>query len=238
MAGRGRRQGYGNYSLEQLLLCEVTEKIMLLGRVIWERVATKYNAKRSCNAPERDFESLRRKFKNLFKKSKPTGSGDVPLILRPVMWSKEIQGKLEAEGGAHTSHDGEALVQEVEQTTNSSTSLSRAKQKVRISQQGDISSLPSDDSLDTESDQGEVSSILNDEVATQPQPIGTTLERDDAISQKKVTAAHKIKPYADEKSVKSAWSWKGEIALSANKFVVKKQKTNVVVKTHEKLASN
>ncbi|POM60881.1 hypothetical protein PHPALM_30203 [Phytophthora palmivora] len=149
MAGRGRRQGYGNYSLqEQLLLCEVTEKIMPLGSFMWERVATTYNAKRPRNAPERDFESLRRKFKNLFKKPKPTGSGDVPPSLRPIMWSKDIQAKIEAEGGAHTSHDGldegeddEALVQEVEQATNSSAGLSRVKRKVYISQQGDISSL-------------------------------------------------------------------------------------------------
>ncbi|OWZ06666.1 hypothetical protein PHMEG_00021046 [Phytophthora megakarya] len=51
---------------------------------MWEPVAVRFNANRARGTPERDIESLCRKFKNLYAKPKPS----------------------EAEGGAHTSHDG------------------------------------------------------------------------------------------------------------------------------------
>ncbi|POM81450.1 Hypothetical protein PHPALM_577 [Phytophthora palmivora] len=65
-----------------ILLCQVADEIVPLGNTMWERVADKYNAKRARNAPERDAESLRRKFRNLYKKPKPSGKGEVPARLR------------------------------------------------------------------------------------------------------------------------------------------------------------
>ncbi|GMF38786.1 unnamed protein product [Phytophthora fragariaefolia] len=73
---------------------------------MWEQVALHYNASRTRGSPERDVESLRRKFKNLYSKKKPTDSGEVPVRLRPVAMAKAAQMKIEAEGGVHTSHDG------------------------------------------------------------------------------------------------------------------------------------
>ncbi|OWZ08599.1 hypothetical protein PHMEG_00018829 [Phytophthora megakarya] len=80
MARRGRRQDYNNYTVQdQLLLCQVTEELLPLGRNMWGQVTVQYNANRTRGSPERDFESLRRKFKSLYTKPKPTGSGEVPL---------------------------------------------------------------------------------------------------------------------------------------------------------------
>ncbi|KAE9277585.1 hypothetical protein PR003_g28750 [Phytophthora rubi] len=107
MAGRGRRAGYNNYTVQdQLLLCNVVEQMLPLGRNMWEQVAARFNANRTRTSPERDFESLRRKFKSLYSKPKPTGQGEVPLRLKPVVWAKEIQMRIEEAGGVHTSHDG------------------------------------------------------------------------------------------------------------------------------------
>ncbi|OWZ23142.1 hypothetical protein PHMEG_0002011 [Phytophthora megakarya] len=73
---------------------------------MWEQVAVRFNANRARGTLERDVESLRRKFKNLYAKPKPSGHGEVPARLRPIVMAKAAQLKIEAEGGAHTSHDG------------------------------------------------------------------------------------------------------------------------------------
>ncbi|OWY91533.1 hypothetical protein PHMEG_00039849 [Phytophthora megakarya] len=95
---------------------------------MWEQVAVQYNANRTRGSPERDFESLRRKFKSLYTKPKPTGSGEVPLRLKPVIWAKEIQLRIEEEGGVHTAHDGldeseddASLEETVDETTSRAT---------------------------------------------------------------------------------------------------------------------
>jgi hypothetical protein len=89
-----------------MLLCQVVEKILPLGRNMWEQVTSQFNANRTRSAPERDLESLKRKFKSLYVKPKPTGQGEVSLRLKPVIWAKELQQKIESEGGVHTTHDG------------------------------------------------------------------------------------------------------------------------------------
>ncbi|KAG3116451.1 hypothetical protein PI124_g5028 [Phytophthora idaei] len=71
-----------------------------------EQVAVQYNANHTRTSPERDFEPLRRKSKSLYSKSKPTGSGEVPIRLKAIVWAKEIQMRIEEEEGVHTSHDG------------------------------------------------------------------------------------------------------------------------------------
>ncbi|KAE9073613.1 hypothetical protein PF005_g10440 [Phytophthora fragariae] len=45
MAGRGRRAGYNNYTVQdQLLLCNVVEQMLPVGRNMWEQVAARFNA--------------------------------------------------------------------------------------------------------------------------------------------------------------------------------------------------
>jgi hypothetical protein len=73
---------------------------------MWEQLAVKYNASRTRASPERDVDSLKRKFKCLHAKPKPTGQGEVPLRLRPVVWAQEIMMKNEESCGVQTSHDG------------------------------------------------------------------------------------------------------------------------------------
>ncbi|KAE8899746.1 hypothetical protein PF003_g16053 [Phytophthora fragariae] len=74
---------------------------------MWEAVALEYNSRRSRNWLERDYDSLRRKFQNLYGKPKPTGNnGEIPPKLRPIALAHEIQWAIEKKGGAHTSHDG------------------------------------------------------------------------------------------------------------------------------------
>jgi hypothetical protein len=105
---RDGRSGYNNYSLQdQLLLCQLAESILPLGGNIGEQVAVKYNASRTRNSPERDVDSLKRKFKSLHAKPKPTGQGEFPLRLRPVVWAQEIMTKIEEACGVQTSHDGQ-----------------------------------------------------------------------------------------------------------------------------------
>ncbi|KAG6949764.1 hypothetical protein JG687_00014649 [Phytophthora cactorum] len=88
-----------------MLLWQVAEQIIPLGRNMWEQVAVQYNANRIRTSPERDFEPLRRKSKSLYSKSKPTGSEEVPIRLKAIIWVKGIQMRIEEEGGVHTSHD-------------------------------------------------------------------------------------------------------------------------------------
>ncbi|GMF68163.1 unnamed protein product [Phytophthora fragariaefolia] len=53
-------------------LLTYVEKMLPLGKDEWERSAMSYNSTRQRGAPERDFESLRRKFKVLYSMRKPT----------------------------------------------------------------------------------------------------------------------------------------------------------------------
>ncbi|KAJ8566613.1 hypothetical protein ON010_g6507 [Phytophthora cinnamomi] len=127
-----------------MLICQIVEQIIPLGRNMREQVATQYNANRTRTSPERDFESLRRKFKNLYRKPKPIDRGEVPLRMRPVVWAKEIQARIEGAGGVHTLHDGldggeddvafEAEVDEA--TTPIATSRSGAAEQTTSSTDG------------------------------------------------------------------------------------------------------
>ncbi|KAE9286508.1 hypothetical protein PR003_g26300 [Phytophthora rubi] len=59
-------------------LLALVEKMLPLGKDEWERLAMAYNANRQRGAPERDYESLRRKFKVLYSTRKPTGVQEMP----------------------------------------------------------------------------------------------------------------------------------------------------------------
>ncbi|KAE9279323.1 hypothetical protein PR003_g28258 [Phytophthora rubi] len=108
MVQRGRRAGYHNYSLNELmLLCNVVDKFKPLGRNMWEDAALEYNSRRERGWLERDFDSLRRKFRNLYGKPKPTGIySEIPPKLRHIALAHNIQYAIEVKSGAHTSHDG------------------------------------------------------------------------------------------------------------------------------------
>jgi hypothetical protein len=88
-------------------LVELVAKYKLIGRNIWDEVAVEYNLRRGRNWLERDFESLRRKFRSLYAKPKPTGiNGEIPARLRPIFLAQEAQQAIEDKGGSQTSHDG------------------------------------------------------------------------------------------------------------------------------------
>lgn len=91
---------------EQLLLCAIAEKIVPTGRNEWERLTIRYNSRRGRSSLERDLDSLRRKFKNLYNKPKPSGNGEVKPAHKAIMWAKKIQMTIEEKAGTHTSFDG------------------------------------------------------------------------------------------------------------------------------------
>ncbi|KAE9263577.1 hypothetical protein PR003_g33110, partial [Phytophthora rubi] len=92
---------------EQMLLCSVADKYKPIGRNMWEDVATEYNRRRARSWLERDYDPLRRKFRSLYGKAKPTGiNGEIPVKLRPIALAQEAQRAIELKGGAQTSHDG------------------------------------------------------------------------------------------------------------------------------------
>ncbi|KAE8978582.1 hypothetical protein PR003_g26355 [Phytophthora rubi] len=75
---------------------------------MWESVAVEYNSSKERSWAARDFDSLRRKFRKLYAKPKPTGNqGDnLSRRQRAILLVHEIQYAIECKGGAHTSHDG------------------------------------------------------------------------------------------------------------------------------------
>ncbi|GMF50216.1 unnamed protein product [Phytophthora fragariaefolia] len=66
---------------------------MCLGKDEWERLAMSYNSTRQRVAPERDFESLRRKFKVLYSMWKPTGVQERPPHIKKA---KEVKLAIDA----------------------------------------------------------------------------------------------------------------------------------------------
>ncbi|KAE9114586.1 hypothetical protein PF010_g9648 [Phytophthora fragariae] len=72
-----------------------------------EDVALEYNSRRERGWLERDYDSLRRKFRNLYKK--PTLSviySEISPKWRHIALAHDIQYAIEVKSGAHTSHDG------------------------------------------------------------------------------------------------------------------------------------
>ncbi|EGZ08036.1 hypothetical protein PHYSODRAFT_427116, partial [Phytophthora sojae] len=59
-------------------MLQLVSEYLPLGRDEWERLATAYNGSRGRGWAERDFESLRRNFKQLYCTRKPTGVSTMP----------------------------------------------------------------------------------------------------------------------------------------------------------------
>ncbi|KAG1699716.1 hypothetical protein DVH05_012608 [Phytophthora capsici] len=77
------------------------DSVLPLGRDNWEQVATRYNTRRPRGTCERDFEALRRKFRNLYGNLKPTGiNGDVPEAKKPILMHHELQRAIELKAGS------------------------------------------------------------------------------------------------------------------------------------------
>ncbi|OWZ18132.1 hypothetical protein PHMEG_0007836 [Phytophthora megakarya] len=82
-----------NYSMEDIeRLLDLLNTVLPLGKAEWERVAMSFNTNRARGTCERDVESLRRKFKNLYGTRKPTGTGDMPPLIRKA---KEVKQAIE-----------------------------------------------------------------------------------------------------------------------------------------------
>ncbi|KAE9339417.1 hypothetical protein PF008_g11582 [Phytophthora fragariae] len=74
-----KHSGSTNYTAADIdRLLSLIEQALPLGKDEWERLAASFNANRTRGAPERDFESLRRKFKVLYSTQKPTGVQTMP----------------------------------------------------------------------------------------------------------------------------------------------------------------
>lgn len=102
---RGRRVGYQNDSVkQQLLLCDVMAEFKPKGRNMWETMVAAFNASKK-KWPTRDYNSLRRKFRIIYAKPKPTGN-QVSQTELVALLTHEIQAAIEKKGGVHTSHDG------------------------------------------------------------------------------------------------------------------------------------
>lgn len=71
--------GSTNYRMVEVLrLLDLVRQYLPLGKDEWECLATVYNTSRGRSWAERDYESLRRKFKLLYGMRKPTGKGMLP----------------------------------------------------------------------------------------------------------------------------------------------------------------
>lgn len=70
-------------------MLRLVEKVLPLGKDEWERLATSFNTSKPRGAPERDFESLRRKFKQLYSTRKPTGVASMPPHIQKAKEAKQ-----------------------------------------------------------------------------------------------------------------------------------------------------
>ncbi|KAG3073708.1 hypothetical protein PI124_g10109 [Phytophthora idaei] len=108
----------------------MVDKYKPTGRTTWEVAAAEYSSKRARSRAQRDFDSLHRKFRNLYGMPKHTGNQGDTLTLRqrPIMLAHEIQYEFESKGGVHTTHDER---DEGSKTKQSGARLTRIARKTR-----------------------------------------------------------------------------------------------------------
>ncbi|KAG6976941.1 hypothetical protein JG688_00000854 [Phytophthora aleatoria] len=74
-----KSSGSTSYKLAKIdRLLDLVEEHLPLGKDEWERLSSPYNSSRPHGWVEREFESLRRKFKVLYSTRKPTGTATMP----------------------------------------------------------------------------------------------------------------------------------------------------------------
>ncbi|ETP21261.1 hypothetical protein F441_05160 [Phytophthora nicotianae CJ01A1] len=79
----GKQAGSTNYLMAEVnRLLVLVEEHLSLGKDEWERLAADYNANRPRSWSERDFDSLRRKFKAMYSIPKPIGKSNMPAHIK------------------------------------------------------------------------------------------------------------------------------------------------------------
>ena len=91
--GQGRGGGRSNqYSKREIqVLLTAVEKYLPIGNPAWKAVEDYYNEHRPEKRPERDLDSLRKKYKELHLKKPPTGDPNIP---EEVLEAKRIEEKI------------------------------------------------------------------------------------------------------------------------------------------------
>ncbi|KAI9984873.1 hypothetical protein PInf_006408 [Phytophthora infestans] len=95
--------GSTDYKLSEVQLPTLVEKFLSLGKDEWERLAISYNSNRGRSISERDYESLRRKFKMLYSTRKPTGVADMPPHIKET---KLLKKNIDEKAGVTEMDDG------------------------------------------------------------------------------------------------------------------------------------
>ncbi|EGZ05172.1 hypothetical protein PHYSODRAFT_534607, partial [Phytophthora sojae] len=108
-----KQTGSTNYKLSAVRrLLALVEHYLPLGKDKWERLAVAYNSNRGRGVAERDYESLRRKFKVLYGARKPTGVADMP---PHVKQAKLLKQAIDAKASVVDMDDGADVDNEVEE---------------------------------------------------------------------------------------------------------------------------
>jgi hypothetical protein len=109
----GKLTGSTNYKLSEILrLLALVEQYLPLGKDEWERLVIAYNASRGRGIAERDFESLRRKFKMIYSIQKPTGVADMP---QQVHDAKQLKQAIDEKASVVEMDDGADVDDQEEQ---------------------------------------------------------------------------------------------------------------------------
>lgn len=96
--------GSTNYKFTEVQrLLSLVAKFLPLGKDEWERLASMYNSNRGRGIGERDYESLRRKFKMLYSIRKPTGVADMPPHVKEA---KQLKQSIDDKASVEEMDDG------------------------------------------------------------------------------------------------------------------------------------
>ncbi|KAI9983266.1 hypothetical protein PInf_007210 [Phytophthora infestans] len=96
--------GSANYKMAEISrLLNLIEDILPLGKDEWERLAGFYNGSRMRGWPEREFDSLRRKFKVLYSTRKPTATSEMPPHIK---LAKELKNAIDDKASVVVMDDG------------------------------------------------------------------------------------------------------------------------------------
>ncbi|KAE9255200.1 hypothetical protein PF002_g2464 [Phytophthora fragariae] len=95
-----------NYSMPEIMhMLTIVKKVMPQGKDMWDAVAARYDATKYGHWPEREMESLRRKFKALYGLHKPTGCADMPAH---VALAKDVKKLIDEASSVGIGFDGQA----------------------------------------------------------------------------------------------------------------------------------
>ncbi|KAE9138439.1 hypothetical protein PF005_g2240 [Phytophthora fragariae] len=102
----GKLAGSMNYSMPEIMhMLTIVKKVMPQGKDMWDAVAARYDATKYGHWPEREMESLRRKFKALYGLHKPTGCADMPAH---VALAKDVKKLIDEASSVFVTSEDEA----------------------------------------------------------------------------------------------------------------------------------